>query len=138
MSLGANLMDDEIKEELLQRLGREQYLLLLALASIDNMETLRSFAALKNAQSEEISRRLAQEPMSDTDRDYTDALRHQYQHASFAVVSTMYDRFLDEVAQAASDVQAKPRRTYSKTDTFLAGVIEGMTFKAIPAKKLLK
>jgi len=135
---GMNLMDDEIKEELLQRLGREQYLLLLALASIDNMETLRSFARLKNAQSEEITRRLAQEPLSDTDRDYTDALRHKYQHASFAVVSTMIERFSEEVTQAASDVQSNPRRTYSKTDQFLAGVIEGMTFGSVPAKKLLK
>ncbi len=135
---GMNLMDDEIKEELLHRLGREQYLLLLALASIDNMETLRSFAMLKNAQSEEITRRLAQEPMSDTDRDYTDALRHKYQHASFAVVSTMIERFSEEVTQAANEVKTKPRRTHSKTDRFLADMVERMTLGGVPAKTLLK
>lgn len=138
---GANFMDNRMKQELLERLGHEQFLTLLAIASIDNMETLTSYAALRHAQSQEIARRLAAFPMSQLDRQYVDALRETYMQSSFAVVTATYDKLLGEMEHvpASSATAAVQSASFRKElDEFAAGVMERLSLRRVKKQWWLK
>lgn len=91
--------DDRTREHLVEKLGREQYLIFLAMATIDTINSLNAYAALKHAEAHETVSRLAGEPLSEADRRYVDAVLMRYQDACLSAVRSTHDALLREIGE---------------------------------------
>lgn len=126
-------MDEQTREYLMRKLGHEQYLILLAMATLDNMNTLKSYAALKHAESQAMAKRLATNPRTPTDQNYDEALGNAHLRASFATVTRAFEKLAAEADDADEMPVAPIRRSDAKKEIeeFAADVMEALTFSKV-------
>lgn len=133
-------MDAATREQLIRKLGHQQYLILLTMGTIDNMNTLTAYAARKHAAFQAMATRPDVAPRTPIDEQYDRALQQAHLQASYATVTDT----LDALRHASADADAIPVAPLPRADVqkeieeFAADVMEALTFGTVKKQWWLK